>query len=96
MRLAGVSVSADSVAELASIVRATGGGKLADRLERALTDNVKLLALSIDAGAIILDALEAPPGGLDALRGSALRGDVPAKGDGWQPAKSVGAQGGGK
>jgi hypothetical protein len=36
MMLAGVPVTADSVTELARIVRATGGRKLADRLERAL------------------------------------------------------------
>jgi hypothetical protein len=44
----------DSVAELAAIVRATGGDKLADRLERALGDEVKLLGLEIDERAIIL------------------------------------------
>ena len=46
--LAGVSVFADSVAELASKVRTAGAGELADRLERALRDEVKLLALTID------------------------------------------------
>ena len=59
--LAGVSVSADSTVELARIVRATGGDQLADRLERALRDEVKLLGLEIDERAIILAALDDPP-----------------------------------
>ena len=67
--LARVSVSADSVAELASIVRATGGDKLADRLERALRDEVRLLGLEIDERAIILAALDDPPDRLAELRG---------------------------
>ena len=67
--LAGVPVPADSTAELASIVRAAGGDELADRLERASHDEVKLLALSIDERAIILAALDDPPDGLAELRG---------------------------
>jgi hypothetical protein len=43
--LAGVPVQADAVAELADTVRATGADELADRLERALADDVALLAL---------------------------------------------------
>jgi hypothetical protein len=69
MMLAGVPVTADSVTELARIVRATGGRKLADRLERALRDEVKLLGLEIDERAIILAALDDPPDGLSELRG---------------------------
>ena len=56
--LAGVPVSADSVTELASIVRTAGADVLADRLERALADEVRLLALTIDERAIILGQLE--------------------------------------
>ena len=67
--LAGVPVSAESVAELAGIVRAHGGDELADRLERALRDEVKLLGLEIDERAIILAALDDPPDGLSELRG---------------------------
>ena len=48
MMLAGVPVLADAVAELADTVRATGADELADRIERALTDRVSLLALTID------------------------------------------------
>jgi hypothetical protein len=67
--LAGVPVTADSVTELASIVRVDGADELADRLERAIADEVKLLGLSIDERAIILAALDDPPGGLSELRG---------------------------
>ena len=66
--LAGVPVSADSVAELASIVRASGADELADRVDQALDDQVRLLALTIDERAIILDQLEDPPDGLAQLR----------------------------
>ena len=45
---------------------------LADRLERALRDEVKLLALTIDERAIILGQLEDPPDGLAELRGVLL------------------------
>jgi hypothetical protein len=53
-----------------SLVRcvAAGAGVLADRLERALADEVKLLALTIEERAIILGQLEDPPDGLAALR----------------------------
>ena len=53
---AGVPIPAESTAELTRIVRATGGDVLADRLERALGDEVKPLALTIDERAIILAA----------------------------------------
>ncbi len=55
--------------ELAGIVRATGGDKLAGRLERALRDEVKLLGLEMNERAIILAALDDPPDGLSELRG---------------------------
>ena len=42
--LSGVPVSAAATAELAGIVSARGADELADRLERALADEVKLLA----------------------------------------------------
>ena len=66
----GVPVFADAVAELADTVRATGADELADRLERALDDDVKLLALTIDERAVILAQLEDPPDGLAELRAS--------------------------
>ena len=68
MMLAEVPVAADSTAELATMVRAPGADELADRLERALDDDVKLLALTIDERAIILGSLEGPPEGLAELR----------------------------
>ena len=68
MMLAGVPVLAYAVAELANAVRETGADDLADRLEQALDDDVKLLALTIDERAIILASLEDPPEGLAALR----------------------------
>ena len=52
--LAGVPVADSAAAELAWIVRAAGADVLADRLERAVTDGVSLLALTIDERAIIL------------------------------------------
>ena len=50
MMLAGLPVPADAVEELAALVRWIGGGTLADRLERALRDEVKLLASSTTDG----------------------------------------------
>ena len=55
--LAGVPVSAPATPELAGIVRAAGAEVLADRLERALDDHVRILALTIDESAIILGQL---------------------------------------
>ena len=46
MMLAGLPVHVDAVEELAALVRVAGAVDLADRLERALDDEVKLLALS--------------------------------------------------
>src|SRR5829696_1763723 len=60
MMLAGVPVLADAVAELAGTVRTIGAHELADRLEVAPEDDVKLLALTIDERAIILGSLEEP------------------------------------
>jgi hypothetical protein len=68
MMLAGVPVQAVAVAELTDTVRKTGADDLADRLERALADEVKLLALTIDERAIILASLEDPPRELAELR----------------------------
>ena len=69
--LAGALVAADSTAELARIVRAAGD-VVADRLERALKDEVRLLALTIDERAIVLDQLEDPPDALADRRGVLL------------------------
>jgi hypothetical protein len=66
--LAVVPVLADAVAELAYTVGTTGADGLGDRLERALDEDVKLLALTVDERAIILAALEDTPEGLAELR----------------------------
>lgn len=58
-----------ATADLAEIVRAVDAAALADRLEQALAGDVKLLALTIDERAVILDALDDPPDGLAELRG---------------------------
>ena len=55
----------DAVADLAETVRTTGADDLAYRLEVALEDDVKLLALTIDERAVILDTLDDPPQGLE-------------------------------
>jgi hypothetical protein len=47
-RLVGLPVPADAIPELARLVRDLGADDLADRLERALVDDVKLLALSLE------------------------------------------------
>ena len=66
--LAGLPVPNDAVDELAQLVRAAGANDVADRLERALAEKVKLLALSLDDRAIMLSALEDPPDDLSELR----------------------------
>jgi hypothetical protein len=64
MMLAGLPVSADAVDELAALVT----DDLAVRLERALADEVKLLALTLDERGLMLSALEDPPQKLAELR----------------------------
>ena len=60
MMLAGVSVAADSVAELARSVRTVAADEFAGPARAPLDDQVKLLALAIDERAIILNPLEGP------------------------------------
>lgn len=48
MMLAGLPVPNDAVHELANVVRDAGSDDLADRLERALETEVKLLALTLE------------------------------------------------
>ena len=60
MMLAGVPVPTDAVDELADLVRAADADDLADRLEHALADETKLLALTIDERAIILGRARGP------------------------------------
>jgi hypothetical protein len=66
--LAGVAVPSEAVTALAATVRDAGAVELADRLERALDDEVRLLGLTIDERSTILSALEDPPDGLAGLR----------------------------
>ena len=66
--LAGIPVANEAVGDLARLVRDAGGDHLADRLEQALVDEVKLLALTPDERALMLAALEDPPQELAELR----------------------------
>lgn len=50
------------------LVRAAGAGDLADRLDRALADDVKILALTIADRSVCLFVLNDPPDGLAELR----------------------------
>jgi hypothetical protein len=68
MTLAGLLISAEDVDELAGLIREVGAGDLAHRLERAVADDVKLLALTLDERALMLSALEDPPQELAELR----------------------------
>ena len=68
MMLAGLPVPEDGVDGLAEFVRAVGADDLAERLERAVADQVKLLALTLDERAIVLSALEDAPPELAELR----------------------------
>lgn len=60
MMLAGLPVADEAVHELARLVR-DADDDLGDRLEQALVDQMKLLALSLDERALMLSALEDPP-----------------------------------
>jgi hypothetical protein len=82
MMLAGLPVPNDAVAELATIVRGAGADELADRLERALTDEVKLLALTLDERALMLNALDEPPQELAELRAVLLADHQWRRGEG--------------
>ncbi|MEJ7567780.1 MAG: hypothetical protein WKF41_05900 [Gaiellaceae bacterium] len=82
MVLAGLSIPAAAIAELANRLRTNsdeqladrpGSEQLADRLERALGDEVKLLALSIEERIRILYVLDDPPAALAELRGVLVR-----------------------
>jgi len=78
MMLAGVPIPSAAVAELAGLLRArgndeladaAGNDELADRLDRALANETKLLALSIEERIRILYVLDDPPDELAELRG---------------------------
>ncbi len=67
--LAGVPVPTAAVADLADLLRARRDDELADRLDRALANGTKLLALSIEERIRILFALDDPRDELAELRG---------------------------
>ena len=66
--LAGLRVPNDAVEDLADLVWGAGADELADRLDPAVADEVKLLALTLDERAIMLSSLEDPPRPLAELR----------------------------
>lgn len=66
--LAGLRVPNDAVEDLADLVWGAGADELADRLDRAVADEVKLLALTLDERAIMLSSLEDPRRPLAELR----------------------------
>ena len=59
--LAALPVPDDAVEGLAKLVRVVGANDLADRLDRAVIDGVKLIALTIGERAVLLASLEDPP-----------------------------------
>jgi hypothetical protein len=69
MFLAGLPVRDDLILELARLV---DDEALADRLESAYGQDVKVLALDIAEREKIIRALEGPPPGLEELRGVLL------------------------
>lgn len=69
MQLAGLPVPDELVLELARLV---DDPQLAERLEKACHDDVRVLALTIAERETILLALDDPPAGLAELRGVLL------------------------
>ena len=74
--LAGVPVRDDPVVELANRFERAGRHEMADKLQTALTDRRKLVALTIPERDAILDVIEDPPAGLDELRSVLLAQQV--------------------
>ena len=68
MQLAGVPVPNEAVEELAVLLRDAGADELADRLDRALSDEVRLLALTIPERSVIMGLLDDPSDDLTELR----------------------------
>ena len=82
MMLAGLPVPDNAIDGLAELVRAAGADDLADRLERAVADGVKLIALTLDERAVLLLALEDPPPELGELRAVLLADHTWRRGEG--------------
>jgi hypothetical protein len=70
MFLAGLPVRDDLILELARLV---DDPQLADRLERAYGDRIRILALDIAERETIIRALEDPPAGLEELRATLVQ-----------------------
>jgi hypothetical protein len=71
--LAGLPVRDELILELARLV---DDPDLADRLERAYGDRIRILALDIPERETIIRALEDPPAGLEELRAVLLQEHV--------------------
>ncbi len=82
MMLAGLPVPPDAVDELAGLARHMGADDLAARLERAVADGVKLIALTLDERAVLLASLEDPPQELAELRAVLLADHQWRRGEG--------------
>lgn len=82
MMLAGLPVPDNAIDGLAELVRAAGADDLADRLERAVADGVKLIALTLDERAVLLLALEGPPPERGELRAVLLADHTWRRGEG--------------
>ncbi len=80
--LAGLPVPDDAVEGLAKLVRVVGANDLADRLDRAVIDGVKLIALTIGERAVLLASLEDPPPELTELRAVLLNEHQWRRGEG--------------
>ena len=68
MMLAGIPVATPAVHWIALTLRESGAHAFADRLDRTVSDDIKLVALTIDERALILNTLDDPPEELGELR----------------------------
>lgn len=80
--LAGLPVPDDAVEGLAKLVRVVGANDLADRLDRAVIDGVKLIALTLGERGVLLASLEDPPPELTELRAVLLNEHQWRRGEG--------------
>ena len=80
--LAGLPVPDDAVEGLAKLVRVVGANDLADRLDRAVIDGVKLIALTLGERGVLLASLEDRPPELGELRAVLLNEHQWRRGEG--------------
>jgi hypothetical protein len=83
--LAGIPVRDDLVVELANRLDRAGRPEMADKLQTALTDRRKLVALKIPERDTILEVIENPPAGLEDLRDVLLSQQLWRRGEGLYP-----------